>query len=139
MPSKNSYPALITDFEGLLEAVNRTPQIQPSLETEQQALAQFLAEIQSLRARQAELTALKQQATQQLKATMEKAKEAAIKVRSMVKGKIGPKDEVLVHFNVAPQRKRPRKAKEAEVKKLNGENPGTDQSTPASPSEKTVV
>jgi hypothetical protein len=138
MPSKNSYASLITDFEELLVAVDRTPDLQPSIETERQALAQFLVEIQTLRARQAELTALKQQATQQLKATMEKTKEAAIRVRSMVKGKIGSKDEVLVHFKVAPRRKRPRKAKE-EAKKPNGENPGTQQSTPASPPEKAVV
>jgi DNA-directed RNA polymerase alpha subunit len=138
MPSKNSYPVLITDFEELLAAVDLTPNLQPSIEVERQALAQFLVEIQSLRARQAELTALKQQATQQLKAVIEKTKEAAVKVRSMVKAKIGPKDEVLVHFKVAPQRKRPRKAKQ-EVKEPNGENPGTQQSTPASPPEKAVV
>jgi hypothetical protein len=135
MASKNSYPVLITDFEALLEAANRTPEVQPSMETERQALTQTLAEIQSLRARQAELKALKQGVTQQLKAAMAKAKEQRTQVQSVAKGKMGPKNELLVHFKVAPQRKRPRKPKE-EVKKPNGESPGTDQGTPASPSVK---
>jgi hypothetical protein len=124
VPSKNSYPVLITDFEGLIEAANRTPEVQQAMEPERQALTQTLAEIQSLRARQAELKALKQGVTQQLKAAMAKAKEQRTQVQSLAKGKLGPKNELLVHFDVAPQRKRPRKAKE-EVKKPSGENPGT--------------
>jgi len=137
MASKNSFPVLVTDFQELLTAVEKTPDLQPSMETERQALAQTLEEIQSVKARQGELKALKQAATQQLKAAMAKAKEQSTQVKSLAKGKIGPKNELLVHFKVAPQRKRPRKAKEV-VKKPNGENPGTGQgstepATPASP------
>jgi chromosome segregation ATPase len=140
MASKNSYPKLITDFAELLEAVNRNPDVQPAMEPERQALTQTLAEIQSLRARQAELKALKQSASQQLKAAMAKAKEQSTQVKSITKGKIGPKNELLVQFKVVPQRKRPRKPQE-EVKKPSGENPGagqgsTDPATPASPSVK---
>jgi hypothetical protein len=93
------------------------------METERQALAQTLAEIQSLRARQAELKALKQGVTQQLKAAIAKAKEQRTQVQSLAKGKLGPKNELLVHFKVPPQRRRPRKAKEEE--KPSGETPGT--------------
>jgi hypothetical protein len=93
------------------------------METERQALAQTLAEIQSLRARQAELKALKQGVTQQLKAAIAKAKEQRTQVQSLAKGKLGPKNEFLVHFKVPPQRRRPRKAKEEE--KPSGETPGT--------------
>jgi DNA-binding protein H-NS len=140
MASKNSFPVLVTDFQELLTAVEKTPDLQPSMETERQALAQTLEEIQSVKARQGELKALKQAATQQLKAAMAKAKEQSTQVKSLAKGKIGPKNELLVHFKVAPQRKRPRKPKEV-VKKPNGENPGTGQgsnepATPASPSVK---
>ena len=137
MPSKNSYPVLITDFEGLLEATNRTPEVQASAETERQALAQTLAEIQSLRARQAELTALKQGVTQQLKAAMAKAKEQRTQVQSLAKGKLGPRNEHLVHFKVVPQG-RPRKPRK-EAKKPNGETPGTkpgDPGTSVPPSDK---
>jgi hypothetical protein len=140
MASKNSFASLLTDFQELLTAVEKHPEVQPSMEAQRQGMVQALADVQTVKARQAELIALKQAATQQLKAAVAKAKESAIQVRSMVKGQIGPKDEVLVHFNVAPLRKRTRKPKE-EVKKPNGENPGTgqgstDPATPASPSVK---
>jgi len=36
-------------------------------------------------------------------------KERAMIFRSVVRGKIGPRNERLVHFKVAPLRKRPRK------------------------------
>jgi len=140
MASKNSYPVLFTDFQDLLAAVDKAPDLQPSVETERQALAQTVTEIQALRARQAELTALKQAASQQLKAAVAKAKEQTTQVRSITKGKIGPKNELLVQFKITPRRKQVRKPKE-EVKKPNGENPGTgqgstDPATPASPSVK---
>ena len=125
MPSKSSYPVLITSFEGLVEAVNRTPDVQPSMETEWQALAQMLAEIQSLRARQAELTAQKQAVSQQLKAAMERAKEQRTQVQSIAKGKLGPKNELLVHFQVTPPRKRKRKPAD-EPEEPSGEKPGTE-------------
>jgi hypothetical protein len=126
MPSKNSYPVLITNFEGLVEATNRTPDVQPSMEPERQALTQTLAEIQSLRARQAELKAQKQLVSQQLKAAIERAKEQSIQVKSIAKGKLGPKNELLVHFKVRPQRKRKRKPAE-EPEEPSGEKPGTEE------------
>ena len=140
MASKNSYPVLFTDFQDLLAAVDKAPDLQPSVETERQALAQTVTEIQTLRARQAELTALKQAASQQLKAAVAKAKEQTTQVRSITKGKIGPKNELLVQFKMTPRRKQVRKPKEV-VKKPNGENPGTgqgstDPATSASPSVK---
>jgi chromosome segregation ATPase len=130
MPSKTSYPVLITSFEGLVEAANRTPEVQASMEPERQALAQTLAEIQSLRARQKELTALKQGVSQQLKAAMERAKEQRTQVQSIAKGKLGPKNELLVHFQVTPPRKRKRKP--AEEEEPSGEKPGTEGGSTAS-------
>jgi hypothetical protein len=123
MSSRNSYPVLINNLKELLEAVNREPEVQPSIEEERQTLAQALAEVQSLRARQAELTALRQEATQQIKAALAQAKDAAIQVRSVVRGKIGPRNERLVHFKVTPIRKRRRKPVEKEA----GEEASVDQ------------
>jgi hypothetical protein len=134
MPSKNSYPVLINDFEELIAATDKTPDLLPSIEPERQVLAQVLAEVQSLRARQKELTALKQRATQQLREAMSRGKEATIQIRSVLRGKVGHKNELLVQFKVAPARKRRRKPEEEE--EPNGENPGTDKGTPASPSDK---
>ena len=145
MPSKNSYPVLITNFGDLVEATNRSPDVQQSMETERQALAQTLAEIQTLRARQAELKAQKQEVSQQLKAAVERAKEQSTQVKSIAKGKIGPKNERLVHFQVTPQRKRKRKpAEEEPQEEPSGEEPkpeggSTDSGSSASPPAKPAV
>lgn len=135
MPSKNSYPVLITDIEELLEAVSREPELQPAIETERQFLAQALAEIHSLRGRQAELKSQRQVATQQLKAVLKKAKDAVFQIRSVLKGKVGPRDERLSHFKIVPFG-RPRKKKAEET---NGETPGTNPGAAGSPSVKAAA
>jgi hypothetical protein len=110
MSSINSYADIFRDLEGLLDAVERSPdEVQASIEPERQSLALSLTNLQSIKARQEELTALRQEATQQLKVAVTQGKELAIRVRSVVRGKIGPRNERLVHFKVAPIRKRPRK------------------------------
>jgi hypothetical protein len=109
MSSINSHPDIIRDWQGLLEAAERNPDVQASIEEERQSLVKSLAEVQAIKARQEQLTALRQEATQQLNAAVARGKEEAIRIRSVVRGKIGPKNERLVHFKVAPLRKRPRK------------------------------
>jgi hypothetical protein len=109
MSSINSYADIFRDWEGLNEAALRNPEVQQSIEPERLSLLESLAEIQSLKGRQDELTALRQEVTQNLKAAIVKGKEVAIRVRSVVRGKIGPRSERLVHFKVAPIRKRTRK------------------------------
>jgi hypothetical protein len=128
MASINSYADIVRDWTGLLEAAERNPDVQPSVEAERQSLAQALTEAQSLKARQDELTALRQEGTQQLNAVLTRGKETAMRVRAVVKGKIGPRSERLVHFNVAPLRRRTRKAA---AKPPDGEPTGTEPvSTP---------
>ncbi len=122
MASNNSYAVLLNDWQQTLSAVDKTPDLQPSVETERQALIQAVAEVETLLRRQKELIALKQRATQELKEARERGKEMDIKLRSMVRGKLGHKNELLVQFNVAPQRKPKRKPAE---EKPSGEKPGT--------------
>lgn len=133
MASASSYADLIRDWVGLLEAVERNPEVQPSVEAERQTLTQKLAAAQELKARQDELTALRQEVTQRLQEELGLGKEVAMRVRAMAKGRLGPKSERLVHFRVAPLRKRSRKA--VAVKPPDGEGtvPG------ASPSAKPVA
>jgi hypothetical protein len=135
MPSKNSYTELIIDFQELLRSTEATPDLLPAIEAERQVLAQVVAEVESLRTRQRELTAQKQRASQQLREAIERGKEASIQVRSVLRGKVGPKNELLTQFRVAPLRKRKRKPAEDE-EKPSGENPGTNDGTPASPPDK---
>jgi hypothetical protein len=137
MSSINSHADVVTDWEGLLEAGDRSPELQASTEGERQSLRLSLTEVQSLKARQKELKALGQAVTQQLKAAVDKGKEVAMRFRSVVKGKIGPKNELLVHFGVAPLRRRPRKP--TQLKPSDGETPGTSPGASASPPAKPVV
>ena len=132
MPQISSYPDVTEDWVGLLDASNKSPDIQPLRETERQALTQVLSEVQVLKGRQTELTVLRSDVTKQLRETVGRGKELAIKIRSMVRGKIGPRSELLGLWRVAPLRKRPRKVSV----KPDGEAPG---SAPASPSTKPVV
>lgn len=133
MSKANSQADVMADWNELLQALQSNPDLQPIVEAERQALTQSLAEVQSLKARQNEMTALRQESTQQLRDAVVKGKETAIKIRSVVRGKVGPKSELLVHFKIAPLRKRPRKAKET-VKKPAGGAPGATPGVTAAPS-----
>jgi hypothetical protein len=135
MASINSYAEIFRDWEELLDALQKTPAVQPILEEERQELAAALAELQALKVRQLELKALRQLATQQLQAAVKRGKEAVMRIRPVVKGKIGPRSELLSQFKVTPVRPRPRKQK-TEEKKPAGEAPGSGSSTPESPTGK---
>lgn len=115
MPNPKSQADIIGDIWGLLEAAERSPDIRASVEAELQALSQSYTKIRTLKARQEELSALRQEVTQQLQAALAEGKENAVIFRSLVRGKLGPRNERLVHYKVAPLRKRPRKLKVVEV------------------------
>ncbi len=132
MPEINSYPDVTDDWLGLLDASSKSPDLQPVIETERQALTAVLSEVQVLRGRQSELSALRQDVTKQLRETVARGKELAIKIRSLVRGKIGPRSELLTLWKVAPLRKRTRKP----AVKTDGEAPA---SAAVSPSTKPVV
>lgn len=138
MPTVKSYPDVTTDWTGLLEAGARNPDLLPSIQTEIQDLTATLSEVQGLKARQEELKAQRQEVTQQLNAAVARGKEIASRIRSVARGKIGPKSERLVHFRVPPVRRRPRRLGGVEEKKTDGET-GTGQGTSASPSAKPVA
>lgn len=138
MPTVTSFSDITTDWTGLREAVMRSPDLQPVVETELQDLDATHAEVQGLKARQEELGAQRQEVTQRLNAAIARGKEIASRIRSLARGKIGPKSERLVHFRVPPVRRRPRRPVIVEEKLTNG-GTGTGQGTTASPSAKPVV
>ena len=135
----NSFADFVKDSEGALEAHARSPEdLRVETEKERLAVADNLGEVKSLKGRQEELTASRQEVTQQLKARVEEGKDALGSLRSVVKGKLGRRNERLVHFKVAPLRKRPRK-QAISVKPPDGEASGTKPDASASPSAKPVV
>jgi hypothetical protein len=129
----SSQADILADWEDLLQAVQSNPDLQPSVDAERQSLAQSLSELQGLKARQNEMAALRQESTQQIKVVAAKGKETAIKIRSVLRGKVGPKSERLVHFKIAPLRKRQRKAG-VTAKKPAGGAPGETPGSSAAPS-----
>jgi len=137
MPSARTQDTIIREAEGLLDATERSPDIQPEVEKERKVLSDSLTQVKSLKARQQELTAQRQDVTQQLNVAMARLRDAVLVFRSIVKGKIGPRSERLVHFKVTPLRKRSRKRIVPE-KPPDGEVAGTKPGASASPPAKPV-
>jgi hypothetical protein len=109
MTAATSYADIILDWSSLIDATEKNPELMASVDTERQALMLSLREVEVIKSRQAELTALRQEATQQLTASLARGRELAIQIRSVIRGKVGPRSERLVHFKVAPIRRQPRK------------------------------
>ena len=133
MGKANSHADVMADWEELLEAVKSNPDLQPLVDAERQSLGQSLAEAQGFKARQNELQGLRQEVTQKLKEAVAKGRDTVTAIRSVLRGKVGPKSERLVHFKIAPLRKRPRKAKETAKKPVGGA-PGETPGSSATPS-----
>lgn len=110
MPVIKSYADLIRDWVKLLAACRDNAAILGSIEPLRLALEDLFTRNQEAKSRQDALTAQRQAATQELEALKEEGREAARRLRGAVKSLLGSRSELLVHFNVAPLRKRgPRK------------------------------
>jgi hypothetical protein len=120
MSSVNAQADVAHDWKGLLDSVEKSPDLLPLVGTEWTTLAQFLAEFQKIKARQVELTALRQETTQQLDEVVARGKEVAVAIRSVLRGKVGPWNERLVQYQIAPIRRRPRKPVDGVKKPADG-------------------
>jgi hypothetical protein len=117
MPSVTAQADVAHDWKGLLDSTEKSPDVLPSIENDRTILEGHLEDFQILKARQNELTALRQETTQELKEVVARGKEVAVSIRSVLRGKIGPWNERLVHYKIAPIRRRPRKPVEVVVEK----------------------
>ncbi len=133
MPTVTAQADILFDWRGLIRATDLNPEVLPIVQSERDALEQFLGEFETLKGRQEELKALRQEATQKINTIVVQGKELAIRIRSVVRGKIGPKNERLVHFNVAPIRKRPRKPVKPPDEEPSGNEPGASVSPSTKP------
>ncbi len=109
MPHTNTYTDVVFDWERLLAAVEEHAASLPDIEAERTALVQALQEAREMKAEQESFTASRQQATQDLQMTLDRGREMAMRLRGAVKFKIGPRNERLVQFGIAPLRRRPRR------------------------------
>jgi len=106
MSKGNSFGDLTGTFQRLLVAVEENKDRLPDVQAEKAALEKSLADAQEAKKRQDLHVSDKQRATQDLAAALARGKDAAIQLRGAAKFKLGPRDEKLVHFQVAPLRKR---------------------------------
>lgn len=114
MPKKISSTAdVLDDWASLLAAVAEDATVLPNVEPHRLALEQVHKDMLAAKARRDLHAAAKQEATQEMKALKLKGKDAAIALRGAVKADMGPRSERLVHYNVAPLRKRQPKKKPA--------------------------
>ena len=109
MPNVNSFADVTLDWEGLLAALREHPDLWNLLEPERLDLENDLTLVRNLKARQEAYKAGRQEMTQQIKAVVDRGRGKAIAIRAVAKGKIGFRNERLVHFKVAPVRTRKRK------------------------------
>ena len=134
MAIANSQNDIIRLSEGLLEAVDRIPELKEEVQKERQEVEGSLTEVKILKVEQEELTAKRQEVTQKLTAALLRLREAGMQFRALVRAKLGLRNERLVQFSVAPLRKRSRGRVILVEKPVNGKPAETD-----SPSAKPVA
>jgi hypothetical protein len=108
MPNVSSYADTIRDWDSLLIAVRENTELLPDIERHRTALELHMESTRQVKTRQDSFAAGRQGATQDLKEMLTKGRELAIRLRGAVKANIGPKNERLVQFGVAPLRPRRR-------------------------------
>ena len=109
MARATSFAGIMQDWENLLAALKERAELLPTLEAESIALEKTLAEARLLKVQQESQKAGRQELTQRIKTVVAHGSEVAIAIRAVAKGKVGFRNERLVHFGVSPFRKRVRK------------------------------
>ena len=104
MPS--SYADYIRDWESLETAVTDHAGLLSGHEPNLVELQEARDEVKSVKAQQDLYAGARQKATQDLGIALDRGKEAAVKLRGFVKAKLGPRNELLNRFGIAPVRRR---------------------------------
>jgi hypothetical protein len=112
--SKRSYIKSLRDWEELLAAVGEHAESMPEVADLRAALEQHMARARALKARQDSAKATRQGLTQELSGELDKGRDVAMRIRGIAKARIGPKNEQITQFGVAPLRRRTRRAKSPE-------------------------
>lgn len=110
MPNINAFADLIRDQERLLAAFDDNAVLLAPAEPQRAAVEVNLKNLLEVKARQDSFAARRQETTQELVQLMNQAREDARRLRGMVKGLLGTKNERLVQFQVPPLRSRPRRS-----------------------------
>lgn len=131
MANPSSYADHVVDIEKLLAAVSANADKLSNLDALLAPLQQTLADLKALTTRRNTHTADKQVLNTQLSTLLSQGRRQSTTLRAAVRGQIGPFEEKLTEFRVAPLRARPRKAKAKGKKKTPTPEPEAPQ--PATP------
>ncbi len=107
----NGYDKLISGWERLLAAAKESEEMFQGSESLQVALEWYLQETRAAKARQQEHVIGRRQATKDLDILVAAGGEAATRLKSLVKSRLGPRDGRLPKYGITPIGKRPRKGK----------------------------
>jgi hypothetical protein len=107
MPS--SYADSVQDWELLLAQVRESSMRFPHVEGYLDELSAAVDEAKQAKVRQELHANARLMATQDLGNAMEAGKEAAVKLRGYLRSRLGPKNELLPRFGIAPVGKRSRR------------------------------
>jgi hypothetical protein len=102
---KVSWAETINDWDLLLHLAEPYGEVK-DLKVHLAELQAALQRLQGLKNLRDELQARRQRATQEMGETRESGKDVAIQIRSILRGVLGPSNELLVQFNVRPRRSR---------------------------------
>jgi len=111
MPNKNSFADLVLDQEKLLRAFEDNAEDLVPAGPQRDAVASNLSQLYNVKGRQDSFAAQRQETTQELGALMHQTREDARRLRALVRGLLGTRNERLVQFQVARVRSRVRVAK----------------------------
>ena len=132
MASINSFADLMLDWQKLLAACAANAPALTTAEPQRALVETMLKDAQDLKAQQDAHTASKQATVQQLDDLLRDGREAARRLRALVKATLGTDNELLVQFGIAPNRKRGKK-KVALQSKPPGSPPPTAGPTAGTP------
>jgi hypothetical protein len=120
MPIPTSYPDIFTDWGSLAAAMRAEMAAMPDLEPYERTLTRILEEAEALKAAQEQYEGLRQVTTQKLRAKIAEGREAVIRARRMIGARLGPRNEGLVQFGIAPIRKQGRRSRKARATEAPG-------------------
>ena len=108
-----SFAKTVSDCELMKDALEPHLTEMPHLASEHGELTAFLGEVKSLNARQKELTGELRQITRLRQEAELRGQDLRSRVASLIRGKLGFKNENLLAFGI-PLRRKPRRKKTAE-------------------------
>jgi len=93
-------------WDGLIEACQANAKLRALYQREIQLLGQATKEARATLLRRDRLVKESQETTKKGLEALARGGELAMRIRSAVKGTLGPRDERLIHFGIKPLRKR---------------------------------